>query len=502
MALSEIIKFENNKKPDGRDVIKGLIEVHGVIFKFSLNQQNRIMYELRGTISALDANGTVASTVMIKDEEREVRKISSSIYVDSADDERIKKHVIRKAESLYNSNAKKFEAEAGVVISPETITVIRAVDRYGKRFINDKHRKASKESRDNMLKMLQRISVKLPHTPMADILTSDINKALDKGVSARAKTELRNFWDYCLQNHFIIGKNPIPKAKKKRRTPSAIKKKANRIDRLSISQEDTLFGILRQKNDGAACAVALMISGFSPKEIAGMRWKDIRIENKADFVVVTNLKPDFASATHNYSRPTVPQSAEILITRQNELVKRFGKSKTSELPVAGKARDPSKCMDANRIIKEAKDLLVGNFMSKNDYVVIANEDMEVAAATRVLRATYKRDLIERCNLGEDPGLLKFLLGESLAKDTTADAYTAFTSPEGEKRIMEIFKCLREEVPIDVDAVKDENPELKILAPKTTRQYARGFVELILQEGESIYFASSHGLEISYAVEDM
>ena len=332
---SSIITFEKNKKPDGKDYIKGLIDVHGVIFKFSLNQQKKLMYELRGTISALDALGNVASTIKIIEGEREVKKISSSIYVDSADEERIKEHAIRKAEALYNCNVRKFEAEAGIVVSPETITVVRAVDRYGRRFINDKHRNALKESRDIMLKMLERISVMLPNIPMADIKTSDINKYLGRGVSDRAKAELRDFWEYCLHNHYIGGKNPIPKARKKKKTPHSIKKNANRIDRLSIAQEDALFDILKQKINGASCAVALMISGFSPKEIAEMRWKDVRIKSPVNFVVVTNLKPDFASATHNYSRPVVPQSAEILIARHTELVKLFGKSKTRELPVAG-----------------------------------------------------------------------------------------------------------------------------------------------------------------------
>lgn len=494
MSECEIIRYDRKTKNE-KIKIEGLARVHDVLFKFSLNEQNKIMTEMRGTISARDEAGNVSVRKRVENGSKIEKKISSAIICSSFADVDIKARILEKAKQLFYDNIGKFESDTGLIIRPDKITLIRAVDRYGLRYISEKHGNASEESKKNYLRMMVNAAVALPHKPMSAMSTAEVNRAIvENNISDRARNELSNFCDYCLMKMFVTGDNPVIKRHKKKRSRTVAKKKASKIDTLSELQEDKMYVILSKRINGASCAVALMASGFHPREIEGLTWEDVIIYGR-DYVVVKLYKSDYASATHNYSRPVVPQAAEILFKYKQMLVESYGK-KADTFPIAGMSRDPAKQMDSNRIVREAKDILVGNFLNNDEYVLLSEADAEMAAATKVLHNTYRRDLELRCQLINDQGRLKFLLGESLANDVTADAYTAFTSPEGERANYGILKCLRrKEMVTRKEACTSETVTSKSIVPAYTTEFARGYAAIRLKPGERIHIYSEYGHEL-------
>lgn len=118
---------------------------------------------------------------------------------------------------------------------------------------------------------------------------------------------------------------------------------------------------------------------------------------------------------------------------------------------------------------------------------IRKDDKTFAVAKTLLHSTHKNNIYEKCNLKEDPGTAKFLLGEPLGGDKTNDNYTSFTSPYGERRLFNILKTLDEKHYLKniSEDIPNGNNITKIRKPKNTKQILQCGISVELKPGEII-----------------
>ena len=275
--------------------------------------------------------------------------------------------------------------------------------------------------------------------------------------------------------------------------PLSAQIKSLETERLTPSQEDKLYNKLLEKPSGASVAAALMVGGyFTPKQIASMTWGEIIFHEEArDYASVKISNFDNVGATHNYTRPLFPKAALVIREIFNKLVGEYGEKKVRKMPVAGLISNPKKAMSANRIIAEAQKILTKWIISPNDYY-FNSEELSLSATTKILRDTYKVNVEERCNLFADPGMMNYLLGNTLAKDVTADSYTAFSSEFAQKKLYRVMHCLCSDEPVE-KVEPDDNCTARLI-PETTRSYASGYAEIILAPGDSVRIECVHGVE--------
>lgn len=92
-------------------------------------------------------------------------------------------------------------------------------------------------------------------------------------------------------------------------------------------------------------------------------------------------------------------------------------------------------------------------------------------------------------------MLNFLLGKSLDGDPTSDAYTAFTSDAGERRLFTVLNALRENRPVEAVKPVDGNDGVyhMVITPKLERDYYMMFSEVIFEPGKSVTISCPHGV---------
>lgn len=115
----------------------------------------------------------------------------------------------------------------------------------------------------------------------------------------------------------------------------------------------------------------------------------------------------------------------------------------------------------------------------------------MSAATKKLFETYKANIKMRCNLENDPGMMKYLLGESIAQDVTADAYTAVSTSFAQRKMYYVMRCMQMEVMYEQNNKPEEDGTYYIY-PESTCSYASAMIDVVLQPGESLELDCMHG----------
>lgn len=473
-------------------------------FKFTLNKQTNGPYNYRGTVSAVGKSGKVLTRKKKENRDGMIVKsripIQSSISINGTDIDDIKNIVGEKIIKLHKNNAGAIVDASDAGVTADTITPAEAAEKYARNFSARKHPNASEESQRKIAKKVMNICSELPHIPMIRFTKESIEKELKNlGMGTDARKLLCEFWDYCLESQYCEMRNPVTPPPKKKQSDKARQKKAMKSEELGIDQTDRFFELLERNPSGGNCGIALIASGFNAREATGFRWKDIVFKRENDFAIVKYFFPERMGLTHNFSRPLLPQAAEILRARFSALYKEKGQI-VMDYPVVSLTA-PAKAMKSAQLIQEATRVLREAEISNHTLSAIRREDRTTAAATKLLHNTYKRIIHERCNLVGDSGTALFLLGQSFGTDTTSDGYTAFTCDDASRRMYHILRSVR---PVErhrknlSESVENGIHSAKCIAA-SSREYTVVNMTVRLKPGEYIDINCLHGVEGTYSV---
>lgn len=466
------------------------------LFRFSLSKQKTKETFFRGTVSARSSTGKVIYKTLNLNDPKSIKPISTSISIRSNSEREIKAVIEKAAMRLYAKNRAIIDENRIGHVRADNITPLLAFERHFDSYYDKTHPNANEQTRKKEQSLLRKLILAIPNTPMGTISKSDIYSALPIQNTPRANyKKLRDFWKFCIEKRYCTGFNPVvipPRKRKKRKN----KKNVIKVEYLCAKQIDELYDYVESNFSAPQVGLALMLGGgFKPKNIVNMRWRDIKILGD-NYVIISNYISDANSITKDYSRPLAPRAAR-LITKLYNLKKSEVNSESEllDLPVITSAKDSKKPYTVDAFTKFCNSKVVDNFITYDQYIKLADEDMDFAAVPRLLRKTYEKDLISRCNIPEESGIFKFLTGCSLGDDVTSDSYTAFTSPAGLRYLHDIMQFTDKEAKIEPkDIYLDESGNsVYTLSPPTTRSSFSCQFEVILNPGECINIKCPHGI---------
>ena len=487
---------------------------YSIPFKFSLNSRESGMYPLRGTIRALDSDGNLlkkqgkeAKDILnqhknCKDKCRKL-DIRKDIQCACISDTSIKECIVAAAERLFSENKVLMGVQLEALTSPATITPYMAAQKYARDFVAEYHPKLTDEKFEAAVHKLIRDCHRLPAVPMCKLSPTKMKDAVKRiGMGRIAQEDIYKFFNFSLEYGVYEGINPVEKPAKKRKSGRDKQIKATRPDELTPDLQDALYEKLEQNISAINTAVALMASGLEPKEIVGLKWKDITFHTEIDdYVVIHILRMRKLSATHDYSRPLVPRSA-LILRNYYEAKKNKSRGSMAEKYVFPHAKNKGKHILPAAIIENATRILHSIGVGYGILGQLHREDRKMAAAKKILHTTYERNVRDVCNLNEDMGTVNYLLSRSFGSDVTADAYTSFSSDLGLYRLYSILKVLQktEHYKETSNEILENGKITRVYYPDTNKEYAKVSGNIVVPPGEEIVIRCEHGCDGEYNVD--
>lgn len=494
-------------KTDGAQKYTGKIIIKSSTFRFSLNLMDSGNYIYRGSMSLLspldDSVQKVEKKLLESSEDPIIasKSITTSIYSNSNVYSEIWEYLIKKAFNLYASNLCIVIRSLSHAVSPETVFPEQAFVLFGDRFISSQFGSCKQSTKDKRRRSLSHLCALLKEQPMRDFTINELSKFLKQNkVTSENANLLSDFWQFCIDSRFCGGGNPVPIVKKDRR--KSAQRLANRAitpDRLSPERMIELLELLRNESSGAKCGVALQVgAGIPAKECCALTWGHLVFrDDLPDFVEVLLLKTDNASATHIYSRPIIPFAALVLWERYHELLKTVSKKILKNYPIVSMAKDPSKALSYNDLIRYSTTMLRRCGVTNKELAALRTT--HEAAARFLLENTYRGFLTNECGLANDDLTMQFLSGKSLASNVSADNYASFTDEDASFRLYTILRRVQLTTDLnDSTLIKEALPngmEKIFFYPDNSKSNAVAMIEdIVLQPGQSISISCVHGTQ--------
>lgn len=503
--------------------VRGLFFYHGAEFRFSLTQQTKGRYVMRGTVSVISpADGAV---LQLKGREKsEITKklsvdyiarmegkrlpelnLSAAIYCTSLEIEQIKAAIQKSALRLYKGYAAQIHRALGEVARPDTITPSIAAHKFVDRYLEKNHPNLNTKSCETYRGEILDMCSAMPHIPMKDYSVSTLKKwAAWSDLSNHRKELLRKFWMFCIDSKVCIGKSPFPPKEKKIKSSDTAIEKMGRLSILTIEQQDALFELMIRAPTGADCGVALKLWGnYNFKTACSFKWSDVIFaSDHDDYVRIKYSRTDLAGATHSYICPLFPAGALILQKRYNELRKIYDEDAIGQMPIVSQAKSPGIGLTPSALTQTATMRLHSIGLTYENLHALHKNNKSVAVSNLILENTYAYCVYVLCDLDDEPGTAKFLLHESLAANVTDDHYTSFTSDEAGERLHTIMSFVIPDSPIEevISPISMINGKTKYsYVPETTRQRVGLVDSYILQPGEELIIKCRHGVTGSASV---
>ena len=493
-----------SRDKDGRLHFKGSYYLDGVTFCFTATEQANGKNILRGQVNVFSQKkGCLMRNSKRKGEEPKV--ISQSIYPSppfGTDKgiwcDYVMASVEKAAQSLLEKYRHLIKRDSELSVMPDSITPQLALILWCDSFMRQKHENASQKSREDYYRGMSRFFRILPNKPMAECQEREITRAIEEAHPNKQTIKLsKDFWGFCIDAHKCTGTNPFPVEAKKRKSAAAKQAEADRLDILDNEMQDAVYRRALDEPTGANCGIALMLwGGVDAKTACSLLWKDLVVLNDGT-VILKLIIEDYAGATHDYRRVLFPQGEAVIKERRKDLMRKYGKTKISKMPVVSIASDPVKAMKTDDLKQYGKTFLKKVGIERRAIGYAKHENVDIAA--KVFVNTYAHNLVHRCGLMEDSGLYLFLCGRSLAGNVTADHYRSFTDADGIELQRSVLRRMTPERPIKLDKTVDlSDPEFDsyFFAAPTTQDFLSLCITLQgINEGDKVSIISRYGGDI-------
>lgn len=408
-------------------------------------------YPFRGTMSVIASDGYVLQKEgdarreiekRLKEREpdyvpgtrREELNVSKALHFQHDDEEEIKAYIARSAVDLCQKNLDAISKDLAQNVKLEDILLLDAWFILQSKFRKE-YADRSQAYQDEVCASVERVCAACSRQPMKLLTSAMVHKyATDQKNEKRVRKDIERaaeFWDLCRQQRLCTGDNPFRAWLGRYRrdgqaNPDAALTSASAQTALTQEQEKALYAVIREEwRDGRVRALLLALeNGLAAKEISQLRVGDLVFRDTPPFVLIRRQKEQLHSATHNYTVPAAPLCGDILRSWYEEL----------------RQANPGKALDNFFVCGEGTKALpvkkIQDFCrwSLTKAGVAGGSAGKRRPTFELLRNNFRHRLLTYCGLRDEPGAVNFLLGNSLAGDTTSDHYRSFTDPEGQEML--------------------------------------------------------------------
>lgn len=450
----------------GTKKVSGSFLFNGSVVTFSLNEQKNGLYMMRGQVCLRGEDGKTLKAVgmehraiaerlkkLNKDNPGELPEnyeaskaflAQKQITLQSMKEKDIREKVLHTAEELYAEHVDAIEQNRKTA-PVDGLRPVKAVRIYKKSFFDKWPRKITSDTRRKNEKKLEQIASQLDRYTMDNISERALLQ-LHKELGDKAGECFRlaeKFWRFCMEIGVYHGINPFERFFLK--NPSSTRKASATLVRSALTPKSLPARTVQNLHQEIAQANAesikhtgvllILEGGFSADEACSLRWSDVRFNqmDRPETTVQFAIQKEFiAGATHNYTRPGTPFSAQELYRRAKICENHWG-----TLDGHYVLEDFSgKCLKSKTLTEFCRELLLHCGM---DYLNLTPDRTQpYGVGVRLLLAHYKHRITYLAGLDSDNGAVRFLLGLSLAGNVTADHYRSFTSPEGQEFLLNIL----------------------------------------------------------------
>lgn len=516
---------------DGRLIaVRGIVIIHDIHYKISITNKETDpdlgkspKYKYRGTISLLSPNTRKVLISEVRKRKQSKQNVSQTTAEDkqtggtqtSQSIKELKKYyattpfysnaptpqilaedILAKMTSLFQENSVQFEEEFGRFLPGDELTPEHAVKLYLEDYLSVAISNVGR--RDRVRNRITATFDKLPNIPFSKLTLRRVSSILNNSnVPETAREACYRFYDHLISKRYVTGANIFPLVSQREPSVKTKNRKAFQNQEFSNKVFSDFFKGLNEKISTAYCGVALYASGFSYEDIEELKWKDVKFVNGyKDYIIVPVKKDSVLVAKHDYSRPTIPDTALYLRTVFESLCKRYGEERVLNWPVLSlKVSERDEETYSEDIILEktaigdaAKDLLL---KAGYDFGQFEHDSLlrsQSACALKALTENYHRMLITKAGLANDPDTLSFLEGKTLSSSTYT-SYEAHVSPEATYRLYKVLLPISVERPVYTRAGDGSF----IARPRTNHEVAQITGTIILKPGERIAIRAPSGV---------
>ena len=534
---------------------KGSYQYNDITFSFSFREDNSTSspYKLRGKVSLISPkdgyimqvgpkkrkeistrrkkqaeNEGGAAPVFEPEKRYEAFNASRTAYLTVDNAVAVKQAVAEKAALIYGDNVAQIDKIQHSAAKYRNVSFAQAVQMYGTRFFTTYYGAVTQRTRREYEQILRIIGGYLGTTAIDQLRIEDIKrlarelwkksgklpenrndksnkKAAEKADSTfrRQLTLAGKFWVYCSAIKGCNGNNPftifLRSYFSNKINPKKLQRDAVTVQVLPTDIEAKLNQMIAKKTeDGRYAAVVLVKdAGLSAKEACSIRWADVIFDNDIyDYLRISLRRDDIAGATHDFTRPIFPFAGEVLHRRYDLLCKEYDNETVAEMPVASLLKSPEKPLNSKALASFCKAFLTNSGFG--GFIGLAREESKRhGTGVSILLKNYVHKLSHYCGLSADKSAVRFLRGQSVSKDVTADNYRSFTSPEGQ---WYLYSALRRDGRFQ-EKSGDVTTKIVKLPDGTYRVPAQGpdrltgaKVTVSLKAGETISCIARYGIE--------
>ena len=365
----------------------------------------------------------------LKRKRNEAQNVSVDLFFNGTDEEELKCYIARRATEL----CEKHKDAIRKSLKDSNGTAVKTLDDfyfvYEEDFLKDLG-KVKEDTRKRIREGIGRAAMGLSRLPVEKVTAAMVRKYVaqrgDTPGTVQDLTYASRFWDYCLKKKYFVCDNPIAEWLKKHEKSSTSPYKALRSaakkTNLAVEEERLVNDYVETHLDEPMLPALILAkeAGFTATELSQLQMKDLTFCTDPRRVYVQRGREYTASATQNYQVPLSPWGALQMEQWRDGLLAHEPAGVADTTYVCGQGAKAVKTKTINDYIRSVLRLTIG-----------LPDDLAVC---ELLRNNLHYRLTTYCGLGQMPGAVNFLLGNSLANDTTSDHYRSFVDQEGQEML--------------------------------------------------------------------
>lgn len=460
--LVQFMTLNRHKSAAGNDCISGECSYLAIKYKFHVYVSAKKEYDYVLTVSAIspETKKILQSSRKKRELEKEgkltkedwekIRKAQSleklnaeeSVYLHKKDiktDRQVRENTAKLVMSVYGNNqddllkALKMTGEIGGYNARTAFEMYQNDFFFRRGTVTKETLRANK----NVLKGFCNYLAHKPITLLTDKDVENAVKAMPKSNRKKAVNLTEDFFAYCGEIGVYAGRNPVERYKDTAgKTPD--RDTGNRLYPYSsnhltkVAEKKLHDAIMDTLEDDISLAIPL-VKGFrmSVNRLLELTWKDIVIEGNE--VRIQDYKDNYTGGTHNYIRPPLRETADIIIMKHSILKEKYGITRLKKMKVVP-------ILDEHAPDAKKKAELSKYFLKMLRGVGVTNEDLKRVkspqkaneaggAGYTFLCSHYDYVLQERCGVKLNSGIGCYLRGVRIY-DTTSDYYRALSDATG------------------------------------------------------------------------
>ena len=363
----------------------------------------------------------------------------------------IKAAIENAAQKLLEENRDTLQG-AHKTLPGDNSTLAQLFFHYGKKFLNSQgsvKEKTYKQKRSTLKTACLKFNMEARKIELKDIKKAFPNLGKSKADDGQLR-QLQLFWDFCMANGVLQRDNPFrlffsTYRIAKNEDTVKLQRKATTPKSLPERVETKLNDFISNASPTDVLTTGLLFIkefGLNAKEVCNLTGENISSDSGNSTVCLIIKRENVTGATHTYIVPCSAFASREILRRIKALAIQPDQKKMRILKSA-----TGQNISPKELTAFCRTSLLRAGMSYSD--LQRDYSQPGGVGVRLLIANYHNRLAYICGLEEiDEGAVKYLSGQSLAGNVTADHYRSFTEPAGQKYLQQVLR-----IPLNQKAVR-------------------------------------------------